>query len=116
MCRASGSDRSKYARRCEYYALFAMLSVSPLTPSSGLLSLLQRSDGLGHVLAVAGGIHLLEHTRDPARGIDHERRPRDAHPLVPERVLLDPHAVRGRDRMVLIDDKGHRQTILLLEV
>src|SRR5687767_3913499 len=61
-------------------------------------------------------VHLLEDSRHLARGIDHECRARDPHPLGAERVLLHPHAVLLRDGVVFIDEQGHRKPILRLEL
>ena len=86
----------------------------PLPDAAGLSPKL--CQGLGHFVAMAGGVHLLEHARDAPCGIDDERRPRDPHALDAEGVLLHPHTVRLRDGVVLVHQERHGQAVLLAEL
>src|SRR5688572_12347569 len=61
-------------------------------------------------------IHLLEDARNPAFRVDQKGRARDPHPLDAEDVLLDPHAVRLRDGVVLVGEERHWQPVFRPEL
>ena len=69
-----------------------------------------------HRVAMIARIDFLEDPSDPTLGIDEKRGTRDPHALETEDVLLDPHAVRLGDGVVVVDDESHRQTVLRFEM
>ena len=61
------------------------------------------------------GLTFGQTVRDPAVGIDQERRPRRAPVRLAVVLLLDPRAVGLGDRVVLVGEEGERQVELLAE-
>ena len=79
-------------------------------------SALQLAENLGHLIRVAGRIHLLEDVGHSTGRIDHERRAGHAHPLHAERVLLDPDTIGLGDRVSVVHEQALLKAVLRLEL